>query len=161
MYSDSRAKNSPYGNEVNEANPVFGLGTYGYIISRFGLQNKDNAVGDKYYLAVNDSGHPYGGAQVNGANTITWNQCLTMDILCTKAIGISNSGADHAKTIKDIWNKFPNNIPFICRGYDDNRFLITGLVYDSGNYGAVLYVSYNSCGIVQCSAGRFSDIKLA
>lgn len=160
LYSDSRTKNAPYGNAVDETNPVLGSGIYGYIISRFGLQNKDNAVGDKYYLAIDSSGHPYGGAQVNGASTISWNQCLTMDILYTKTIGISDSGSDHAKTIKDIWNKLPNDMPFICRGYDDNRFLITGFVYDGGNYGAVLYLSYNSCGIVQCNARKFSDIKL-
>lgn len=97
-----RTKNPPYGNAVNEANPVLGPGIYGYIISRFGTQNKDNAVGDKYYLAVDDSGHQYGGAQVNGASAISWNQCLTMDILCAKTIGISNSGNDHAKTIKEF-----------------------------------------------------------
>ena len=72
LYSDMRTKNTPYGNAVNETNPVLGPGIYGYIISRFGTQNKDNAVGDKYYLAVDASGRLYGGAQVNNAPDITW-----------------------------------------------------------------------------------------
>ena len=76
-----RTKNTPYGNAVNETNPVLGPGIYGYIISRFGTQNKDNAVGDKYYLAVDASGRLYGGAQVNNATDITWKRTTTKDDL--------------------------------------------------------------------------------
>ena len=95
LYSDMRTKNSPCGNAVDETNPVLGAGIYGYIISNFGFQNKDNAVGDKYYLAVDSDGHQYGGAQVNGASAISWNQCLTMDILYAKTIGISAVSYTH------------------------------------------------------------------
>lgn len=72
----------------------------------------------------------------------------------------NNESPDHVQTIKNIWNKFPDNKPFVCTSKDANKYVIVGYIYDNKNYGAVLYLAYNSCGIVKCNNGTFSDTKL-
>ena len=72
----------------------------------------------------------------------------------------NNEYFDHVQTIKNIWNKFPDNKPFVCTLMDANKGVIVGYIYDNKKYGAVLYLTYNSCGIVKCSGGNFSDTKL-
>ena len=163
LYSDMRTKNTPYGNAVNETNPVLGPGIYGYIISRFGTQNKDNAVGDKYYLAVDASGRLYGGAQVNNATDITWKRTTTKDDLpniFTTTLGTSNQEGNHVTTIKGLWNSFPEKQVFACNLVDANNFCVFGFIYGDHKYGAVLYLAYTTCGIVKCTDGNFSDTKL-
>ena len=163
LYSDMRTKNTPYGNGVDETNPVLGPGIYGYIISRFGTQNKDNAVGDKYYLAVDASGRLYGGAQVNNATDITWKKTTTKDDLpniFTTTLGTSNQEGNHVTTIKGLWNSFPEKQVFACNLVDANNFCVFGFIYGDHKYGAVLYLAYTACGIVKCTDGNFSDTKL-
>lgn len=158
-----RTKNTPYGNAVDETNPVLGPGIYGYIISRFGTQNKDNAVGDKYYLAVDASGRLYGGAQVNNATDITWKKTTTKDDLpniFTTTLGTSNQEGNHVTTIKGLWNSFPEKQVFACNLVDANNFCVFGFIYGDHKYGAVLYLAYTACGIVKCTDGNFSDTKL-
>lgn len=72
----------------------------------------------------------------------------------------NNESPDHVQTIKNIWNKFPDNKPFVCTSKDANKYVIVGYIYDNKKYGAVLYLAYNSCGIVKCNGGTFSDTKL-
>ncbi|MDY4772008.1 MAG: hypothetical protein SO267_15035 [Lachnospiraceae bacterium] len=72
----------------------------------------------------------------------------------------NNEHADHVQTIKNIWNKFPNEQPFVCTVVDSNKFLAVGYIYENRKYGAVLYLAFNSCGIVKCSNTTFSDTKL-
>lgn len=72
----------------------------------------------------------------------------------------NNESPDHVQTIKNIWNKFPDNKPFVSTSKDANKYVIVGYIYDNKKYGAVLYLAYNSCGIVKCNGGTFSDTKL-
>lgn len=72
----------------------------------------------------------------------------------------NNEYSDHVQTIKNIWNKFPDNKPFVCTLADSNKFVAVGYIYENRKYGAVLYLAFNGCGIVKCSGGNFSDTKL-
>ena len=72
----------------------------------------------------------------------------------------NNEFSDHVQTIKNIWNKFPDNQPFVCTLVDSNKCIIVGYIYNNRQYGAVLYLAFNNCGIVKCSGGNFSDTKL-
>ena len=72
----------------------------------------------------------------------------------------NNEAADHVQTIKNVWNKFPDSQPFVCTLTDANQCIIIGFVYSNRKYGAVLYLAFNSCGIVKCNGGTFSDTKL-
>lgn len=71
-----------------------------------------------------------------------------------------NVGTNHYQAIQNIWNKLPHAQPFICTVQNDNQFVIVGYIYGNYKYGAVLYLAFNSCGIVKCNAGNFSDTKL-
>lgn len=71
-----------------------------------------------------------------------------------------NVGSNHYQAIQNIWNKLPHAQPFICTVQNDNQFVIVGYIYGNYKYGAVLYLAFNSCGIVKCNAGNFSDTKL-
>lgn len=72
----------------------------------------------------------------------------------------NNEYSNHVQTIKNIWNKFPDNKPFVCTLADSNKFVAVGYIYENRKYGAVLYLAFNSCGIVKCADGTFSDTKL-
>lgn len=72
----------------------------------------------------------------------------------------NNEASDHVQTIKNVWNKFPDSQPFVCTLADANQCIIIGFVYSNRKYGAVLYLAFNSCGIVKCNGGTFSDTKL-
>lgn len=72
----------------------------------------------------------------------------------------NNEYSNHVQTIKNIWNKFPDNKPFVCTLVDSNKFVAVGYIYENRKYGAVLYLAFNSCGIVKCDGGTFSDTKL-
>ena len=92
-----------------------------------------------------------------------WQRLVTKDDLPNiygVQFGKNNEYSDHVQTIKNIWNQFPDNKPFVCTLADSNKFVAVGYIYDSKKYGAVLYLAFNSCGIVKCSGGNFSDTKL-
>lgn len=73
LYSDIDKKKSPFGNALEPGD--VGLNCYGYLMSRFGLDGVSTSQkGDKYYLAVSSKGQIYGGAQINGAENITWKE---------------------------------------------------------------------------------------
>ena len=78
----------------------------------------------------------------------------------TTKLGTPNQEGNHVTTIKGLWNSFPEKQVFACNLVDSNNFCVFGFIYGDHNYGAVLYLAYNSCGIVKCSGGNFSDTKL-
>lgn len=68
---------------------------------------------------------------------------------------------DHVKSIKAVWDKFPQGVPFSYTLKDSNHSYIAGLVYGDAQYGAVLYLAFNGCGIVSRRNGIYSDIQLS
>ena len=78
----------------------------------------------------------------------------------TNRLGTSNEEGNHVTTIKNLWSSFPERQVFACNIVDANNFGAFGFVYGNHKYGAVLYLAHNSCGIVRCNAGNFSDITL-
>lgn len=92
-----------------------------------------------------------------------WDQYVTKDDLpniFTNRLGTSNEEGNHVTTIKNLWSSFPERQVFACNIVDANNFGAFGFVYGNHKYGAVLYLAHNSCGIVRCNAGNFSDITL-
>lgn len=163
LYSDMQAKNSPYG-DILAPGDASGLNVNGYLMSRFGLNGVPTSKkGDKYYIAVDANNKLRSGIQVNGADKITWKEVATKDDL-PNIYGVkfdkNNEASDHVQTIKNVWNKFPDSQPFVCTLADANQCIIIGFVYSNRKYGAVLYLAFNSCGIVKCNGGTFSDTKL-
>lgn len=162
LYSDIDKKKSPFGNALEPGD--VGLNCYGYLMSRFGLDGVSTSQkGDKYYLAVSSKGQIYGGAQINGAENITWKESASktdLPNIFTAKLGTSNQESNHATTIKGLWNSFPENQVFACNLVDINNFCVFGFIYTNHKYGAVLYLAFNNCGIVKCNNGTFSDTKL-
>ena len=78
----------------------------------------------------------------------------------TTTLGTSNQESNHATTIKGLWNSFPEKQVFACNLVDSNNFCVFGFTYGNHKYGAVLYLAFNSCGIVKCINGNFSDTEL-
>lgn len=154
--------NPPHGNPMSSGE--FGLNNYGYIVSEFGTENINSQnMGDKYYIAVTERGTLFGGAQVNNADSISWFEAAMKDDLpniFTDRLGESNIEGNHATTIKNLWSNFPERQVFACNIVDSNNFGAFGFIYGDHKYGAVLYLAYNSCGIVRCNDGNFSDITL-
>ena len=94
---------------------------------------------------------------------VGWAESATKDDLpniFTAQLGTSNLEGNHATTIKGLWNSFPEKQVFACNLVDSNNFCVCGYIYGNHKYGAVLYLAFNSCGIVKCNAGNFSDTKL-
>nr|DAW56393.1 MAG TPA: tail-collar fiber protein [Caudoviricetes sp.] len=162
LYSDIDKKKSPFGNALEPGD--VGLNCYGYLMSRFGLDGVSTSQkGDKYYLAVSSKGQIYGGAQINGAENITWKESASktdLPNIFTAKLGTSNQESNHATTIKGLWNSFPENQVFACNLVDINNFCVFGFIYANHKYGAVLYLAFNDCGIVKCNNGTFRDTKL-
>lgn len=162
LYSDIDKKKSPFGNALEPGD--VGLNCYGYLMSRFGLDGVSTSQkGDKYYLAVSSKGQIYGGAQINGAENITWKESASktdLPNIFTAKLGTSNQESNHATTIKGLWNSFPENQVFACNLVDINNFCVFGFIYANHKYGAVLYLAFNDCGIVKCNNGTFCDTKL-
>ena len=107
-------RNPPYAEGTSGAS--YGLPDYSYVLGNAG-NKKGTASGDVYYIAVNSKGRLYGGAQVNNATDITWNETATKDDLpniFTAQLGTSNLEGNHATTIKGLWNSFPKNQVFAC-----------------------------------------------
>lgn len=160
LYSDMQAKNSPYAENTSGAS--YGLPYYSYVLGNAG-NKKGTASGDVYYIAVDEKGGLYGGAQVNNATDITWKKTATKDDLpniFTVRLGTPNIEGNHVTTIKELWNSFPEKQVFACNLVDSNNFCVFGFIYGDHKYGAVLYLAYNGCGIVKCTDGNFSDTKL-
>lgn len=145
MYSDIDKKKSPFGNALEPGD--VGLNCYGYLMSRFGLDGVSTSQkGDKYYLAVSSKGQIYGGAQINGAENITWKESASktdLPNIFTAKLGTSNQESNHATTIKGLWNSFPENQVFACNLVDINNFCVFGFIYANHKYGAVLYLAFN------------------
>lgn len=153
-------KNSPYAENTSGA--PYGLPDYSYVLGNAG-NKKGTAFGDVYYIAVDAAGSLYGGAQVNNATDIKWKKAVAKDDLpniFTDRLGTSNQEGNHVTTIKSLWDSFPEKQIFTCNLVDSNNFGAFGFIYGNHKYGAVLYLAYNSCGIVKCNAGTFSDITL-
>lgn len=120
--------------------------------------------GNSYYLAIMKNGRTKLGLQGDRETDVVWySDFATKDDL-PNIYGVqfdkNNEAADHVQTIKNVWDKFPNNQPFVCTLADANQCVIIGFVYSNRRYGAVLYLAFNSCGIVKCNGGTFSDVKL-
>lgn len=162
LYSDIDKKESPFGNTLAPGD--VGLNCYGYLMSRFGIDGVSTSQkGDKYYLAVSSTGQIYSGAQINGAENITWKESASktdLPNIFTAKLGTSNQEGNHATTIKGLWNSFPEKQVFACHLVDSNNFCVFGFIYGDHKYGTVLYLAYNDCGIVKCNNGTFSDTKL-
>lgn len=98
----------------------------------------------------------------NGAWT-NWVTTATKDdlpnIFTNKVTG-TNATSDHVETIKNLWNSFPEQQVFACNVSDANNFAVFGFLYNSRKHGAILYISFSSCGIVRCTNGTFSNITL-
>lgn len=153
-------RNPPYAESGFGA--PYGLPYYSYVIGNAG-NKKGTAAGDVYYIAVDERGRLYGGAQVNNATDITWKEtAFKTDLpnIFTTTLGTSNQEGNHATTIKGLWNSFPEKQVFACHLVDSNNFCVFGFIYGDHKYGAVLYLAYNDCGIVKCNSGTFSDTKL-
>lgn len=153
-------RNPPYAEGTSGAS--YGLPYYSYVLGNAG-NKKGTASGDVYYIAVDEKGGLYGGAQVNNATDITWKKTATKDDLpniFTAQLGTSNLEGNHVTTIKGLWASFPKNQVFACNLVDSNNFCVFGFIYGDHKYGAVLYLAYNDCGIVKCDNGTFSDTKL-
>lgn len=71
-------RNPPYAEKTSGA--PYGLPNFSYVIGSAG-NKKGTASGDVYYIAVNLKGRLYGGAQVNNATDITWEETATKDDL--------------------------------------------------------------------------------
>lgn len=99
---------------------------------------KDNAFGNEKILATKDD----------------------LPNIFTTTLGTSNQESNHATTIKRLWNSFPERQVFACNLVDSNNFCVFGFTYGNHKYGAVLYLAFNSCGIVKCINGNFSDTEL-
>lgn len=162
LYSDIDKKEFPFGNTLAPGD--VGLNCYGYLMSRFGIDGVSTSQkGDKYYLAVSSTGQIYSGAQINGAENITWKESASktdLPNIFTAKLGTSNQEGNHATTIKGLWNSFPEKQVFACHLVDSNNFCVFGFIYGDHKYGTVLYLAYNDCGIVKCNNGTFSDTKL-
>ena len=131
LYSDSQAKNSPYGN-VLAPGDASGLNVNGYLMSRFGLNGfPTSKKGDKYYIAVDANNKLRSGIQVNGADKITWKEAATKDDLTPdfKNVG-SGYGlvANHAAigklhilrlagNVTSSFSNFDLALPDSCDGY--------------------------------------------
>ena len=92
-----------------------------------------------------------------------WSELASKDDLpniFTTTLGTSNQESNHATTIKGLWNSFPERQVFACNLVDSNNFCVFGFTYGNHKYGAVLYLAFNSCGIVKCINGNFSDTEL-
>lgn len=92
-----------------------------------------------------------------------WSELAAKDDLpniFTTTLGTSNQESNHATTIKRLWNSFPERQVFACNLVDSNNFCVFGFTYGNHKYGAVLYLAFNSCGIVKCINGNFSDTEL-
>lgn len=92
-----------------------------------------------------------------------WSELASKDDLpniFTTTLGTSNQESNHATTIKRLWNSFPERQVFACNLVDSNNFCVFGFTYCNHKYGAVLYLAFNSCGIVKCINGNFSDTEL-
>ncbi len=92
-----------------------------------------------------------------------WSELASKDDLpniFTTTLGTSNQESNHATTIKRLWNSFPERQVFACNLVDSNNFCVFGFTYGNHKYGAVLYLAFNSCGIVKCINGNFSDTEL-
>ena len=88
MYSDLNTtnnnlsnRNPPYAEKTSGA--PYGLPYYSYVLGNAG-NKKGTASGDVYYIAVDEKGGLYGGAQVNNATDITWKKTATKDDLDKK-----------------------------------------------------------------------------
>lgn len=81
------------------------------------------------------------------------------NIFTNKVTG-TNATSDHVETIKNLWNSFPEQQVFACNVSDANNFAVFGFLYNSRKHGAILYISFSSCGIVRCTNGTFSNITL-
>lgn len=135
----------------------FKIPTYSRICFMNYGGSKDGAI-----FAIDGDGKAYTAFRNNG----TWykgNSLVSKDDL-PNIYGVqfekNNEYSNHVQTIKNIWNKFPDNKPFVCTLVDSNKFVAVGYIYENRKYGAVLYLAFNSCGIVKCDGGTFSDTKL-
>ena len=71
-------RNPPYAEKTSGA--PYGLPNFSYVLGSAD-NKKGTASGDVYYIAVNSKGRLYGGAQVNNATDITWEETATKDDL--------------------------------------------------------------------------------
>ena len=74
-------RNPPYAEKTSGA--PYGLPNFSYVLGSAD-NKKGTASGDVYYIAVNSKGRLYGGAQVNNATDITWEETATKDDLDSK-----------------------------------------------------------------------------
>lgn len=136
----------------------------GFVIpaySRICFMNYDGSK-DGAIFAIDGDGKSYTAFRNNGTwhvgNSLATNDDLP-NIFTTK-LGTPNQEYDHVTTIKGLWNSFPEGQVFACNLVDANNFCVFGFIYGNHKYGAVLYLAFNSCGIVKCNEGTFSDTKL-
>lgn len=80
LYSNNNLsnRNPPYAEKTSGA--PYGLPNFSYVLGSAD-NKKGTASGDVYYIAVNSKGRLYGGAQVNNATDITWEETATKDDL--------------------------------------------------------------------------------
>ena len=117
---------------------------------------------DGALTAVSPSGDIYsafrnGGIWQNGK--ISASKDDLPNIFTNKVTG-ADTTSDHVETIKNLWNSFPEQQVFACNVSDANNFAVFGFLYNSRKHGAILYISFNSCGVVKCVNGTFSNITL-
>lgn len=98
-------------------------------MSRFGKDGVSTSQkGDKYYLAVSSKGQIYGGAQINGAENITWLQSITNEVFKfagnAKIVQI-RSGSNGIKNLYiDVYDASgnKNSIGFLTDGENAIKF---------------------------------------
>ena len=78
LNSNLSKRNPPYAEKTSGAS--YGLPYYAYVLGNAG-NKKGTASGDVYYIAVDEKGGLYGGAQVNNATDITWKKTVEKDYL--------------------------------------------------------------------------------
>lgn len=150
------------GNNIGALPP--GLSNYGILLcmrSPYSLHpTNSNCV---YVQEYTDVYGKHASRSFNNGAWTNWVTTVTKDDL-PNIYGVqfdkNNEASDHVQTIKNLWNKFPDRQPFVCTLVDANQCIIIGFVYSNRKYGAVLYLAFNSCGIVKCDGGTFSDTKL-
>ena len=126
-------RNPPYAEKTSGA--PYGLPYYSYVLGNAG-NKKGTASGDVYYIAVDEKGGLYGGAQVNNATDITWKKTATKDDL-TKSIDFRGnaktfkvrSGTDGLKNIYlDIEDGSGNtcSLAFLSDGENAVKLMLNG-----------------------------------
>ena len=152
-------KNMISGIDVNDGNKVPSSAYIHSLVERIGMGTALEGGFDNLTAGLNSVNN---NLSKKADKTSLSSYALKDDLpnIFTTTLGTSNQESNHATTIKRLWNSFPERQVFACNLVDSNNFCVFGFTYGNHKYGAVLYLAFNSCGIVKCINGNFSDTEL-